>query len=78
MTRQDFILKWLFYTLALLPVWWLDVFVLNRFTVLGVSPRLLPVAAVTVAVLEGAVGAPASALPWASSVTPSATAPGAA
>ena len=56
MTRQDFILKWLFYALSLLPVWWLDVFVLNRFTVLGVSPRLLPVAAITVAVLEGTVG----------------------
>lgn len=56
MTRQDFLLKWLFYALALLPVWWLDQFVLNRFLVLGVSPRLLPVAALTVAVLEGAVG----------------------
>ena len=56
MTRQDFILKWLFYGLSLLPVWWLDVFVLNRFPVMGLSPRLLPVAAVTVAVLEGAVG----------------------
>lgn len=56
MTRQDFILKWLFYALALLPAWWLDLFVLNRFTLFGVSPRLLPVAAITVAVLEGAVG----------------------
>ena len=56
MTRQDFLLKWLFYALALLPVWWLDLYVLNRFLVFGVSPRLLPVAAVTVAVLEGAVG----------------------
>ena len=37
-------------------MWWLDQYVLNRFLVLGVSPRLLPVAAVTVAVLEGAVG----------------------
>lgn len=55
MTRQDVIIKWLFYALALLPVWWLELFVLNRFPVLGVSPMLLPVAAVTVAVLEGAV-----------------------
>lgn len=55
MTRQDFIYKWLFYGLALLPVWWLEVYVLNRFPVLGVAPTLLPVAAVTVAVLEGAV-----------------------
>ena len=50
MTRQDFIYKWLFYGLALLPVWWLEVYVLNRFPVLGVAPTLLPVAAVTVAV----------------------------
>ena len=35
MTRQDFILKWLFYALALLPVWWMDTFVLGRFPVLG-------------------------------------------
>ena len=56
MTRQDFILKWLFYALALLPVWWLDLYVFNRLPVFGVSPRLLPVAAITVAVLEGTVG----------------------
>ena len=62
MTRQDFLLKWLIYALALLPVWWLDQYVLNRFLVLGVSPRLLPVAAVTVAVLEGAVGGAAFGL----------------
>ena len=53
MTRQDHIWKWTLYALALLPVWWLDVFVLNRFPLFGVSPMLLPVAAVTVAVLEG-------------------------
>ena len=55
LTRQDFIYKWLFYALALLPVWWLEVYVLNRFPVFGVIPMLLPVAAVTVAVLEGTV-----------------------
>ena len=55
MTRQDHIWKWTLYALALLPVWWLDVFVLNRFPLFGVSPMLLPVAAVTVAVLEGTV-----------------------
>lgn len=53
MTRQDFILKWTFYALALLPVWWLDAFLLNRLPILGVIPMLLPVAAITVAVLEG-------------------------
>lgn len=56
MTRQDFILKWLFYALALLPVWWLQSFVLNRFPVFGVFPMLLPVAAVAVAAQEGAAG----------------------
>ena len=55
MTRQDFILKWLFYALALLPVWWMDTFVLGRFPVLGVAPMLLPVAAVAVGVLCDAV-----------------------
>lgn len=62
MTRQKFLLKWLFYGLALLPVWWLESFVLNRFPVLGVIPMLLPVAAVTVAVLEGAVSGAAFGL----------------
>lgn len=56
MTRQDYVLKWLIYALALLPVWWLDTFVLNRFPVFGVSPMLLPVAAVVVGALEGTVG----------------------
>ena len=69
MTRQDFILKWLFYALALLPVWWMDTFVLGRFPVLGVAPMLLPVAAVAVAVLEGALAGAASAWRWASCAT---------
>ena len=56
MTRQDQIWKWSLYALALVPVWWLEVYVLSRFPVLGVVPTLLPVAAVAVAVLEGTVG----------------------
>ena len=56
MTRQDQIWKWSLYALALAPVWWLEVYVLSRFPVLGVVPTLLPVAAVAVAVLEGTVG----------------------
>lgn len=56
MTRQDFLFKWFCYAMALVPVWWLDQYVLNRAPLFGVSPRLLPAAAVTVAVLEGAVG----------------------
>ena len=43
--------KWTIYGLALLPVWWLEVFVLNRFPVLGVFPMLLPLAGVAVACL---------------------------
>lgn len=53
MTRRDFITKWLIYALALLPVWFLEVYLLNRIKVFGVSPMLLPLAAVAVAVLEG-------------------------
>ena len=56
MARQDWIHKWLCYALALLPVWWLDAYVLTRFPVFGVTPLLLPVAVVSVAVLEGVSG----------------------
>lgn len=55
MTRQDFFIKWGVYALALLPVWFLELYVLNRFPVFGVTPMLLPLAAIAVAVLEGAV-----------------------
>lgn len=41
------------YALALVPVWFLELFVLNRFPLFGVAPMLLPLAAVCVAVLEG-------------------------
>ncbi len=54
MTRSDFMIKWGVYALAALPVWLLELYVLNRFPVLGVSPMLMPLAAVAVAVLEGA------------------------
>lgn len=56
MTTKDFITKWLAYGLALLPVWFLQAFVLSRFPLFGVKPMLLPLAAVSVAVLEGASG----------------------
>lgn len=52
-TRQDFLIKWGVYALALVPVWFLELFVLNRFPLFGVAPMLLPLAAVCVAVLEG-------------------------
>ncbi|WP_297290314.1 rod shape-determining protein MreD [uncultured Flavonifractor sp.] len=53
MTRQDFFIKWGVYTLALLPVWFCELYVLNRFPLFGVAPMLLPLAAMAVAVLEG-------------------------
>lgn len=56
MSRQDLTHKWLCYALALLPVWWLDAYILTRVPVFGVTPLLLPVAVVAVAVLEGVSG----------------------
>ena len=53
MTRRDFLIKWLVYVLALLPILVLDLFFLPWFPIFGTIPTLLPVAAVTVAVLEG-------------------------
>lgn len=53
MTRQDQVVKWLAYGLGLLPVLVLDLFVLPWVPFPGALPTLLPVAAVTVAVLEG-------------------------
>lgn len=54
MTTKDFSIKWLAYALALLPVWFAQAFLVNRFPLFGVVPSLLPLAAVAVAVLEGA------------------------
>ena len=56
MTRQNWLHKWLIYALALLPVWWLDAYVLSRYPLVGVTPTLLPLAAAAVGVLEGASG----------------------
>lgn len=55
MTRRDFILKWLLYTVALLPVLVLDLYIMPRLPIFGIIPSLLPMAAVTVAILEGPV-----------------------
>lgn len=54
MTTKDFSIKWLAYALALLPVWFAHSFLLSRFPLFGVTPMLLPLAAVAVATLEGA------------------------
>lgn len=55
MTQRDFIIKWLLYALALLPVLALNLYILPWFPIFGIIPALLPVAAITVAVLEGPV-----------------------
>lgn len=55
-TKRDWFYKWLHYLLALLPVWWLDAYILTRFPVFGVTPLLLPVAVTAVGVLEGVAG----------------------
>lgn len=56
MTRRDFLLKWFLYGLGLLPVLALGLYVLPQFPIFGTIPALLPVAAITVAVLEGPAG----------------------
>lgn len=56
MTRRDFIIKWLLYVLALLPVFILNQYILPWFPIFGIVPTLLPVASVTLAVLEGPAG----------------------
>jgi len=54
MTRRDFIHKWLVYALGLFPLWVLDGCILSRYPLFGtVRPMLLPLAAASVAVLEG-------------------------
>lgn len=55
MTRRDFIVKWAVYAVALLPVWFLERYILARVPVFGVQPMLLPLAVMAVAVLEGSV-----------------------
>lgn len=54
MTHRDLVRKWLIYALGLLPVWVLDAYILPRYPLLGLTPMLLPLAVVAVAVLEGA------------------------
>lgn len=56
MTRRDFLIKWLVYALALIPILILTLFLFPRIPLFGTVPALLPVAAITVAVLEGPIG----------------------
>lgn len=55
MSQRDFILKWLLYALALLPILILEQYVLPWFPIFGIVPVLLPTAAIILAVLEGPV-----------------------
>ena len=56
MTQHDFLVKWGVYALALVPVWFLEVYILARYPFYGVKPMLLPLAVVAVGVLEGSDG----------------------
>lgn len=53
MTRQDHIIKWAVYALALLPLCLVQQYVLGRWLFLGTAPLLLPLAAIAVGMLEG-------------------------
>lgn len=48
-------IKWLMYVLGLLPIFLLGLYILPWFPIFGTIPALLPVAAITVAVLEGPI-----------------------
>lgn len=54
MTTQDQVCKWLCYALGVFPVWLAETQILNRIPLFGVIPVLLPLAAVAVALWEGA------------------------
>jgi len=56
MTRYAFFLKWFWYAVAAIPVWLTEDLIFSRFSFFGITPLLLPLAVVTVAVLEGAPG----------------------
>lgn len=55
MTTENQTYKWLLYALGVLPVWLAESLVLSRMPLLGVIPVLLPLTAVAVALLEGAL-----------------------
>lgn len=62
MTSKDFTIKWLAYALALLPIWFLEAYLLSRYPLFGVKPMLLPLCAMAVATLEGATAGTGFAL----------------
>ncbi|MEG2454992.1 MAG: rod shape-determining protein MreD [Oscillospiraceae bacterium] len=56
MTRRDFVTKWLLYAVGLVPFWLLETLIFPRLPFPGARPMLLPLAAIAVAVREGAAG----------------------
>ena len=64
MTTQDQVCKWLCYALGVFPVWLAETQILNRIPLFGVIPVLLPLAAVAVALWEGASAARSSGCAW--------------
>lgn len=56
MTRQEFIKKWLYYTLLLLFIAFLQRRLFGRLRLFGVTPILMPLAVMSLASLEGAAG----------------------
>lgn len=54
MTTHDQLFKWLCYALGVVPIWLAETQLLNRVPLFGVIPVLLPLAAVAVALWEGA------------------------
>ena len=56
MTRGDFFYKWFWYGLAVVPVWLLEDMIFSHVSLFGVTPVLLPLTAIAVAVLEGTAG----------------------
>ena len=53
MTRQDYLYKWFWYAMALLPVWLLEFLIFPSLPVSVIRPVLLPVAVAAAALLEG-------------------------
>lgn len=54
MTTKDLVIKWAAYALAVLPVWFLEDYLLSALPLFGVKPMLLPLCVIAAAILEGA------------------------
>ena len=56
MTRESFLFKWFWYAMAVIPVWLVEDLIFSRCSIFGVTPVLMPLTVVAVAVLEGSYG----------------------